>query len=85
MILCFQQIVKLNLVEPILHVLFRLMSVAPDDENEEEYFPDLEESSTPSTVANQTLDVLALHLPPEKLLPLLVCTIIFIQFLIFGI
>jgi len=64
-----KQIVKLKLVEPILEVVFGLMCIASEDEDEEEY-PDME-SSCPTTVANQTLDLLALHLPPDKLLPTL--------------
>ncbi|XP_054274502.1 importin-4-like [Macrosteles quadrilineatus] len=62
-----KQIVKLKLVEPILDVVFALMCIATEDEEE---YPDME-SSTPTTVASQTLDLLALHLPPDKLLPTL--------------
>nr|CAD7264449.1 unnamed protein product [Timema shepardi] len=59
-------IVKHKLVQPIVDVLFLLMSVPPDNEEMEEYFID-DESSTPMTCATQTLDILALHLPPDKL------------------
>nr|CAD7577331.1 unnamed protein product [Timema californicum] len=62
----FQAIVKHKLVQPIVDVLFLLMSVPPDNEEMEEYFID-DESSTPMTCATQTLDILALHLPPDKL------------------
>ncbi|KAJ9579600.1 hypothetical protein L9F63_004785, partial [Diploptera punctata] len=62
-------IVKHKLVEPIIEVLFQLMSTPPENEEKEEYFcADIDEN-TPMTCATQTLDVLALHLPPDKLLP----------------
>ncbi|RZF41278.1 hypothetical protein LSTR_LSTR016852 [Laodelphax striatellus] len=41
------------------------------DQQQEEYFVDDEDDSTPATCANQLLDTMAMHLPPEKLLPLL--------------
>lgn len=45
------------------------MSSRPDDDNEEVYFSGENEDNTPITCATQTLDILALHLPPEKLIP----------------
>jgi hypothetical protein len=69
--------VKLKLVQPILEVLFQLMSVPPENEDKEEYFSEDVDASTPMTCATQTLDILALHLPPDKLLPPLVCHITF--------
>lgn len=62
-------IVKHKLVEPILDMLFNLMSTRPEDDNDEVYFSGNNEDNTPVTCATQTLDLLALNLPPEKLLP----------------
>ncbi|XP_069698314.1 importin-4-like [Periplaneta americana] len=62
-------IVKHKLVQPILDVLFQLMSMPPENDDKEEYFSDDVDANTPMTCATQTLDVLALHLPPDKLLP----------------
>lgn len=62
-------ILKQKLVEPIITVVFNLMATAPEDTNEdndEDYY--LEESST-KTTATQTMDQLALYIPPEKLIP----------------
>lgn len=39
-----------------------------EDENDEDYFGDDDDDSSPTTNAAQTLDVLALSLPPEKLI-----------------
>ncbi|XP_011501436.1 PREDICTED: importin-4-like [Ceratosolen solmsi marchali] len=61
-------IVKHKLVEPIIDMLFTQMCTQPDDENQEIYFTGKNDNS-PITSATQTLDLLALHLPPEKLLP----------------
>ncbi|KAJ8668090.1 hypothetical protein QAD02_009753 [Eretmocerus hayati] len=63
-------IVKNKLVEPIIDMLFSQMCVQPDDETQEVYFSG-ENDNTPITSATQTLDLLALHLPPEKLVPYL--------------
>ncbi|XP_075230407.1 importin-4-like [Lycorma delicatula] len=62
-------VVKHELVQPILSVLFRLISMPPDDEDQEKYFADDDDNSTPITCANQILDTMALHLPPEKVIP----------------
>lgn len=62
-------IVKQKLVEPVLEVLFYLMSSKPNNDDSEEYFAEDDDNTTPSTCANQILDIMALHLPPEKLLP----------------
>ena len=53
-------------------MLFTLMSTKPQDYNDEIYFNSDNEDNTPVTCATQTLDLLALHLPPEKLIPYLV-------------
>ena len=52
-------------------MLFVQMRIKPDNENQEIYFTG-EDDNTPITSATQTLDLLALHLPPEKLIPHLV-------------
>lgn len=45
------------------------MCEPPDEDDEDEdYFADDDDDSSPSTNAAQTLDVLALSLPPEKLI-----------------
>lgn len=62
-------IVKHKLVEPIIEVVFQLISTPPENEEKEEYFCEDIDANTPMTCATQTLDVLALHLPPDKLLP----------------
>lgn len=54
-----------------LDMLFIQMCNKPDDEDQEVYFTG-EHDNTPITSATQTLDLLALHLPPEKLVPYLV-------------
>jgi len=69
--------VKHKLAQPILEVLFQLMSVRPEYDDSEEYFTEDADASTPMTCATETLDILALHLPPDKLLPPLVCCITF--------
>ncbi|XP_072013320.1 importin-4-like [Amphiura filiformis] len=64
-------ILKHKLVGPILRVLFPIMSSPHEDEDEEEDDDeeDEAESHTPSSFAAQVVDVMALHLPPEKLIP----------------
>ncbi|KAJ8865995.1 hypothetical protein PR048_033519 [Dryococelus australis] len=62
-------VVKHKLVQPIVDVLFQLESIPPANEDMEEYFIDDDDSNTPMTCATQTLDILALHLPPDKLFP----------------
>lgn len=64
-------IIKMKLIDPIVCVLFDLMACPPDveDEEEEEYFVGGTEISSPMTCATQTMDILALHVPPEKLIP----------------
>ncbi|XP_043248077.1 importin-4-like [Colletes gigas] len=61
-------IIKHKLVEPIIDMLFNLMSTRPEDEDDEVYFTD-DEDNTLVACAAQVLDVLALNLPPEKLIP----------------
>uniref|UniRef100_A0AAG5D5I9 Importin N-terminal domain-containing protein n=1 Tax=Anopheles atroparvus TaxID=41427 RepID=A0AAG5D5I9_ANOAO len=64
-----KMIIKQKLVEPIIVALFALMSTAPDVEDEDEEYFGSNEVSTPSTCAAQSLDVLALHIPPKQLIP----------------
>lgn len=63
--------IKNKLVAPTLQMLFGVMAEdeeEDDDEDEEDHI----ESSKPSTVAAQTLNEMALHLPPDKIVnPLL--------------
>jgi importin-4 len=63
-------ILKQKLVEPIIAVLFELMSLPSDDSGDdtEEYFGS-NEVTTPMNCATQTLDVLALSIPPKNLIP----------------
>jgi len=62
-----KSLLKLKLVVPILDILFPILCEAPGEEEEEEF--DEAESSTAPSYACQVLDTLALHLPPEKLIP----------------
>ncbi|XP_021926547.1 importin-4-like isoform X1 [Zootermopsis nevadensis] len=55
-------IVKHKLVNPILEVIFQLLSLSPES-------GDREDTEAIITSASHTLDVMALHLPPDKLLP----------------
>lgn len=48
------------------------MSTRPEDDNDEVYFRGENDDNTLVTCAAQTLDLLALNLPPEKLIPPLV-------------
>ncbi|XP_061389190.1 importin-4-like [Musca vetustissima] len=62
-------IIKQKLIEPIIQVVFNLMATEPEgDDDDEEYFLG-EDSSNPMTTATQTMDLLALNVPPEKLIP----------------
>uniref|UniRef100_A0A1L8DXJ5 Putative karyopherin importin beta 3 n=1 Tax=Nyssomyia neivai TaxID=330878 RepID=A0A1L8DXJ5_9DIPT len=63
-------IIKLRMIEPIIGVLFNLMASTPaGEDDEEEYFVGSTEMSSPMTCATQTMDILALNVPPEKLIP----------------
>ncbi|XP_071445043.1 importin-4-like [Hetaerina americana] len=65
-----KSVVKKNIVPGILDTLFFVMNAPPeDDDDDEDYFADENEGSTPMACATQTLDVLAMHIPPEKLIP----------------
>ncbi|XP_062992581.1 importin-4 [Elgaria multicarinata webbii] len=69
-------ILKHKLLSPILNALFPIMSAEPpagqmdaEDEQTEEDIEDRAEVQTPKHYAAQVVDMLALHLPPEKLFP----------------
>jgi importin-4 len=69
----FKAFLKQGLLQPTLEALFQLMSAPSSMEEEEEaFFASDVESTTPQLCASQTLDTLALSLPPDKLIPLLV-------------
>lgn len=67
-------IIKQKMIEPIAQLVFHLMATSAGEDDDEEYFVDEEETS-PRTTATQTMDLLALHIPPEKLLPPLLALI----------
>lgn len=62
-------IIKQKLVEPIIQVVFNLMATEPEGEDDDEEYFLGEDSSNPMTTATQTMDLLALNVPPEKLIP----------------
>uniref|UniRef100_A0A336K9P8 CSON005828 protein n=1 Tax=Culicoides sonorensis TaxID=179676 RepID=A0A336K9P8_CULSO len=64
-----KQIIKLKLVDTIIHALFELMASPVDDDDEEEEYFGSNEVSTPMTCATQTMDILALNVPPKQLIP----------------
>lgn len=65
-----KSIIKLKLVDPVIKVLFDLMATNPGEEDEEEeYYSESAESLSPMSCATQTMDTLALHIAPEKLIP----------------
>ncbi|XP_076111369.1 importin-4-like isoform X2 [Mytilus galloprovincialis] len=59
---------KMKLVDPVLNVLFALMCGSGEEDNSEEEEEDLD-SYKPAQYAPQVIDTMALHLPPEKLIP----------------
>uniref|UniRef100_A0A8D2LLS9 Importin 4 n=1 Tax=Varanus komodoensis TaxID=61221 RepID=A0A8D2LLS9_VARKO len=69
-------ILRHKLLSPTLNALFPIMSAEPppgqmdaEDEQAEEDMEDRAEVQTPKHYAAQVVDMLALHLPPEKLFP----------------
>ncbi|XP_055703299.1 importin-4-like [Phlebotomus papatasi] len=63
-------VIKMKMIEPIIQVLFHLMASTPaGEDDEEEYFVGSTELSSPMTCATQTMDILALNVPAEKLIP----------------
>ncbi|KAF4017105.1 hypothetical protein G4228_008867 [Cervus hanglu yarkandensis] len=76
---CLEALLKNRFLPPLLHTLFPIMAAEPpmgqldpedQDVEEEELDPGLV-GETPKHFAVQVVDMLALHLPPEKLCPLL--------------
>lgn len=66
---------KNKLIEPIIDVLIQLMAQKPDDDVHEEYFMGDPDQFTPITIATQTLDLIALHIPAEKVIPYLLARV----------
>uniref|UniRef100_A0A8C5Q4J8 Importin 4 n=1 Tax=Leptobrachium leishanense TaxID=445787 RepID=A0A8C5Q4J8_9ANUR len=72
---CIESIIKQKMLSPILSALFPIMCVEPppgqmdpeDQEDEDEILDEETEVQTPKHYAVQVIDMLALHLPPEKL------------------
>lgn len=67
-------IIKHKMLTPILSVIFPIMATRGEEDAEDENEDEEEElseteASRPCAVAAQVVDVLALHLPPEKLFP----------------
>ncbi|KAH8303666.1 hypothetical protein KR018_010265 [Drosophila ironensis] len=62
-------ITKQKLVEPILNTIFEMLCRPPRGDEEDEEYISCEEGSTTMNAASQTLDVLALQLSPEKVIP----------------
>ncbi|KAK4877680.1 hypothetical protein RN001_010186 [Aquatica leii] len=67
---------KEHLIEPIIDAMIKVMSQKPNLEggdNEtidaEDYYQGDPDEYTPTTIATQTLDMIALHVPPEKVIP----------------
>ncbi|CAH1780460.1 unnamed protein product [Owenia fusiformis] len=62
-------ILKYKLVNPILNVLFPIMCTPPDDEDDDDTYTEQAETTNPAAFAATVIDTMALHLPPEKLIP----------------
>lgn len=69
-------ILKQKLLSPILNTVFPIMSAMPpegemdpDDLDSEDEFEEEVEAQTPKHFSAQVVDMLALHLPPEKFFP----------------
>lgn len=68
-------IIKQKLVEPIVNVVFKLMATTSEDEDEDDEDFDYFSGLDPNTTATQTMNDLALHIPPEKLIPQLLALV----------
>ncbi|XP_017781860.1 PREDICTED: importin-4-like [Nicrophorus vespilloides] len=66
---------KNKLIEPIIDVVMQLMAHQPEDDINEEYFEGDPDQFTSTTVAAQTLDLIALYVPPEKVVPFILTRI----------
>lgn len=62
---------KNKLIEPIIDVLIQLMAQKADEDGEEEYFLGESDQYSTITIATQTLDLVALHTPADKVVPYL--------------
>nr|XP_032660547.1 importin-4-like [Chelonoidis abingdonii] len=66
-------VLKQRLLPPVLDALFPILSAEPPlgqlDAEDQESEDEGDEAQTPKHVAAQVIDMLALHLPPEKLFP----------------
>ncbi|XP_017080814.2 importin-4-like isoform X2 [Drosophila eugracilis] len=60
-------IMKQKLLEPTLAVIFEVMCEDTNDEDDDYYSS--ESSNTPAKTATQTMDLMALHMSPEKFIP----------------
>ncbi|XP_069113686.1 importin-4-like isoform X2 [Argopecten irradians] len=61
---------KQKLVDPVLNVVFPVMCAGSEEEEEDEdEFVDDAEAQKPSVFGPQVIDTMALHLPPDKLIP----------------
>ncbi|KAF5282240.1 hypothetical protein FQA39_LY17660 [Lamprigera yunnana] len=65
---------KEHLIEPIVDAMIKVMSQKPnlgsgDGNTGEDYYQGDPDEYTPTTIATQTLDMIALHVPPEKVIP----------------
>ncbi|KAB0797014.1 hypothetical protein PPYR_11075 [Photinus pyralis] len=64
---------KEHLIEPIIDAMIKVMSLKPNLEDTEpdaeDYYQGDPDEYTPTTIATQTLDMVALHVPPEKVIP----------------
>lgn len=61
-------ILKHKLVPLILEVLFPIMCQPSENEDDNDSDDECDENQSPSLLAAQVIDVMALHLPPEKLI-----------------
>ena len=61
-------VIKNNMVEGLIGILFPIMCEPYDEDDEDEEETDVE-SGSPAVCACQTLDQLAINLPPGKFLP----------------
>ena len=66
-------LMKEQLLEPLINLLLQIISIPePDDDpDHDEDDEEGEDTNTLSSVAAQALDLLSLHSPPEKLIPIL--------------
>lgn len=59
---------KHQMVEPVLSVLFPIMCAGSEEDEDEEEIDDAE-CRMPSMYAPQVIDTMAIHLPPDKVIP----------------